>query len=183
MACQLPTLQSQVALILSSIIDTIIYTGSIPCVQTRTVPLVQKEGPHDLASPVESHIVGDLKRCMSLVQAPDGQTFSSYGKAKEHWQALGETPLRQALTDTGKSSRRVARLPEGWEVKAIHKDIGNGQGQVCIARYHLFSCFQACWCRNISSWHICAFDTPTMELKQGLIQLYTAMTLFLWARQ
>ncbi|KAL3149926.1 hypothetical protein ABBQ38_013290 [Trebouxia sp. C0009 RCD-2024] len=72
----------------------------------------------------------EIGRKFKQYQAPDGQTFCSYAKAQEHWQALGETPLRQPSTDSSKSSRRVARLPEGWEAKATHKDIGNGQGQV-----------------------------------------------------
>ena len=67
---------------------------------------------------------------LCVMQAPDGQTFYSYAKAQEHWQALGETPLRQPFSDVSKSSRRVARLPSGWEVKAIHRDVGKRQGQV-----------------------------------------------------
>ncbi|KAL0037166.1 hypothetical protein WJX79_003642 [Trebouxia sp. C0005] len=63
-------------------------------------------------------------------KAPDGQTFYSYAKAQEHWQTLGETPLRQPFSDASKSSKRVARLPPGWEVKAIHRDVGKRQGQV-----------------------------------------------------
>lgn len=66
---------------------------------------------------------------LSLLQAPGGQTFYSYAKAQEHWEALGDMPIRQPFTDASKSSRRVARLPEGWEVKAIHRDIG----KVCPA--------------------------------------------------
>lgn len=73
------------------------------------------------------------------VQAPDGHIFYSYAKAQEHWQALGESPLRQTSTDASISSRRVARLPEGWEVKAIHKDIGKGQGQVWLCLLYLLS--------------------------------------------
>jgi len=67
---------------------------------------------------------------VAVTQAPDGQTFYSYAKAQEHWQALGETPLRQPFSDISKSSRRVARLPPGWEVKATHRDVGKRQGQV-----------------------------------------------------
>ena len=71
-----------------------------------------------------------MMRGGQMLQAPDGQTFYSWAKAQEHWQALGETPLRQPFTDASKSSRRVARLPEGWEVKAIHRDVGKRQCQV-----------------------------------------------------
>lgn len=63
-------------------------------------------------------------------KAPDGQTFYSYAMAQEHWQTLGETPLRQPFSDASRSSKRVARLPLGWEVKAIHRDVGKRQGQV-----------------------------------------------------
>ena len=62
--------------------------------------------------------------CLALPQAPDGHIFYSYAKAQEHWEVLGDTPIQQTFTDASKSSRRVARLPEGWEVKAIHRDIG-----------------------------------------------------------
>lgn len=66
---------------------------------------------------------------MSLPQAPDGQIFYSYAKAQEHWEGQGQIPIRQPFTDASKSSRRVARLPEGWEVKAIQRD----DGKVCPA--------------------------------------------------
>lgn len=72
----------------------------------------------------------EMGKTFKQYKAPDGQTFYSYAKAQEHWQALGETPLRQPFSDVSKSSRRVARLPSGWEVKAIHRDVGKRQGQV-----------------------------------------------------
>lgn len=76
--------------------------------------------------------VGQALRCSmcAVVQAPDDQIFYSYAKAQEHWQALGESPLRQPFSDATKSSRRVARLPPGWEVQATHRDVGKRQGQV-----------------------------------------------------
>lgn len=73
---------------------------------------------------------------MHVCQAPDGQTFYTYAKAQDYWQSLGQAPLKQPVTDASRlSSRRVARLPVGWEVQVIHHDAGKQQGQVIYCCY------------------------------------------------
>lgn len=83
---------------------------------------------------------------LSVPQAPDGQTFYSYATAQEHWKALGDTPIQQPFTDASKSSRRVARLPEGWEVKAIQRDIGKVCPACCLVHLTPASCMQFSVC-------------------------------------
>ena len=69
---------------------------------------------------------------MAMLQAPDGEVFYTYAKAQEHWEALGEVPLRQPFPDASKANRRLAELPAGWEVRATHRDVGKRHGQACV---------------------------------------------------
>lgn len=82
-----------------------------------------------------THAMAVQQRCRqsvcACIQAPDGQAFYTYAKAQDYWQSLGQAPLKQPVTDASRlSNKRVARLPVGWEVQAIHHDAGRRQGQV-----------------------------------------------------